>query len=214
MKNKKKYHISKKGTPVECKAKIKCRMGGDEVHYDTLVECEQAIQKKFLEDYSILGSPLDNTYLIDKRTNKTLFSEVVKVTDTEIYTIKDSFGIRNNKKVPEVLNKEEYIVANRDELESYYTNLNNAIASEIETWSTVSESPYSKSYYNYEGVDWGYKQEGSLRMSDHWNFESRGDIHCKTDCDITTGWAVGKYSNGVYKIIKRYNEKTLAFEDC
>lgn len=72
-----------------------------------------------------------------------------------------------------------------------------------ETWS---QSPYSYSFYDSKDIDWGHKPEGSLRLSDHWNFESGLEKHCITDNpEFKNGWAVGKYHKGVYHIVKYFN---------
>lgn len=69
-----------------------------------------------------------------------------------------------------------------------------------------SKSPYSKSFYNSRDIDWGYKPEGSIRLSDHWNFEdSWGDLHCQTtDPEFKKGWALGVYHNGKYEITRKF----------
>lgn len=68
-----------------------------------------------------------------------------------------------------------------------------------------TKSPYSNSYYNSKDIDWNYKPEGSLRVSDHWNFESADQLHCQTNnSEFKKGWALGQYKNGQYKIIKYF----------
>ena len=79
---------------------------------------------------------------------------------------------------------------------------------EMKEWIVVNKSPYSASFYNTYGIDWNYKPEGSLRISDHWNFESQGETHCKLDTtnEYLSGiWILARYENGVYKEIKRFN---------
>ena len=65
----------------------------------------------------------------------------------------------------------------------------------------VSKSPYSMSFYAYENpnekIDWGYKPENSLRLSDHWNFINNGKIHCRTD-DFHCAEGIYQYKNGIY----------------
>lgn len=65
-----------------------------------------------------------------------------------------------------------------------------------------SQSPYSLSFYSSKNIDWNYKPEGSLRVSDHWNFGDNGE-HCPTE-ESVNGWAVGVYKNGIYHIIKKF----------
>ena len=86
------------------------------------------------------------------------------------------------------------------------------IMSELPAWVYVmqnwtdkwSQSPYSQSYYSSKNISWGHKPEGSLRVSDHWNFEDEyGYKHCETtDGKLDCGWAVGQYKNGVYEILE------------
>ena len=48
------------------------------------------------------------------------------------------------------------------------------VLEEINKFKHINKSPYSSSYYNVQGITWDYKPEGSLRISDHWNFTSNG----------------------------------------
>lgn len=68
-----------------------------------------------------------------------------------------------------------------------------------ENWS---QSPYGESFYSSKDIDWGYKPEGSLRVSDHWNFGQDGE-HCPT-AEPVDGWAVCKFENGKYHLIKKF----------
>lgn len=84
--------------------------------------------------------------------------------------------------------------------------------SELRAWIYImqnwtedwSKSPYSQSYYSSSNIDWNYKPEGSLRVSDHWNFtDMYGVTHCKTtDGKLCQGWAVGRYTDGKYEILE------------
>nr|DAT46559.1 MAG TPA: hypothetical protein [Caudoviricetes sp.] len=71
---------------------------------------------------------------------------------------------------------------------------------------TVNKSPYSASFYNDWDISWGHKPQGSLRVSDHWNFPSQGKTHAriKDNPDFKQGWALGQYDNGLYNILKYY----------
>lgn len=71
-------------------------------------------------------------------------------------------------------------------------------------------SPFNKvnsgSFYSKEGKSWNYTPEGTIRVSDHWNFYSRGEVHCTTDVPaekLIGKWAVGQYNTetGIYNII-------------
>ena len=77
----------------------------------------------------------------------------------------------------------------------------------IKTWEVASKSPYSYSFYDSNDIDWGYKPEGSLRISDHWNFESCGEKHCQLDTTeeyVGGVWILARYENGIYKELKRF----------
>lgn len=72
----------------------------------------------------------------------------------------------------------------------------------------VSKSPYSKSFYAFGSgsITWDSKPEGSYRVADHWNFESRNAIHCKlknTD-EYMQELYLAKYKNGYYEVLKKY----------
>lgn len=65
----------------------------------------------------------------------------------------------------------------------------------------ISASPYNKGYsgsfYNTNEKSWDYTPDGTIRVSDHWNFYSQGTIHCITDIDdkkIVGKWVVAQYS--------------------
>ena len=68
-----------------------------------------------------------------------------------------------------------------------------------ENWS---KSPYSRSYYDSQNIGWGYKPEGSIRVSDHWNFGEDCE-HCPT-AEPVDGWAVCRYENGIYHLIQKF----------
>ncbi len=72
-------------------------------------------------------------------------------------------------------------------------------------------SPYSWSFYNKE-VDWGHKPEGVVRVSDHWNFKSRGEIHCRTKQKQVQDFSVsiGVMENGLFNIVKSYSKHVKA----
>lgn len=77
----------------------------------------------------------------------------------------------------------------------------------VSKWEEINGSPYSASFYNTKNIDWGFKPEGSLRLSDHWNFESRGEKHCQLDTTeeyLSGVWILARYENGIYKEIKRF----------
>ncbi|HEM3492593.1 TPA: hypothetical protein U1B14_002019 [Streptococcus suis] len=75
-------------------------------------------------------------------------------------------------------------------------------------WST---SPFSYSFYSSKNIEWGHKPEGSLRVADHWNFNTceereHGILngqHCRT-AEPVDGWAVCKFENGLYHLIEKF----------
>lgn len=78
---------------------------------------------------------------------------------------------------------------------------------EIKKFKEVNKSPYSQTYYDTSDISWEHKPEGSLRISDHWNFESRGQKHCileNTDEYIEDNWILAQYRNGKYNILKEF----------
>lgn len=78
-----------------------------------------------------------------------------------------------------------------------------------ENWT---KSPYSMSFYNTKDVGWNHKPEGSLRISDHWNFETYGQRHCQTldpNFKLKPGQnALGQYEHGKYRILKVFNNQS------
>lgn len=83
----------------------------------------------------------------------------------------------------------------------------NEFISELLSWENVNKSPYSHSYYDAK-VDWGFKPHNSLRISDHWNFWSRGKLHCQTveQCKNNSCWTLARYDEniGKYIVIKAF----------
>ena len=70
----------------------------------------------------------------------------------------------------------------------------------IENWGPIfKKSPYGTSYYNDEKT-WDITIDGSLRLSDHWNFYSKATgnkIHSKIDnkpnTQNNTEWTIARY---------------------
>ena len=81
----------------------------------------------------------------------------------------------------------------------------------------ISFSPYSFSVYAHEkgeNIDWGYKPLNSYRLSDHWNFESRGQIHDKLSGvnQYTRELIIGKFNGETYDVIKNFdNNKNVKY---
>jgi len=81
------------------------------------------------------------------------------------------------------------------------------VLEEINKFEYINKSPYSLTYYNVPEITWDYKPEGSLRISDHWNFVSRGTKHCllaHTEEVIQNNWILAKYIDGKYQILKKF----------
>ncbi len=80
-------------------------------------------------------------------------------------------------------------------------------AQEILSWDYTYKSPISLSFYSKK-KDWNHTEEGTIRISDHWNFTARGTIHCKTKQDGITQdqWAKGIYDkkDGKFDIVEYY----------
>lgn len=87
-----------------------------------------------------------------------------------------------------------------------YLGIPKNVVIEIFKNKCFEKSPYSNSFYNSKEIGWNSKPEGSLRISDHWNFNSLGDVHCKlknyNEEEPYERWLLCKYSNGEYEIIK------------
>ena len=81
----------------------------------------------------------------------------------------------------------------------------------------ISESPYSGSWYITEigeTIDWGTKPEGSIRISDHWNWKGNfsNEIHCPiagAGDEPIYKKLVCIYTNGKYKILNLDYDETL-----
>lgn len=76
----------------------------------------------------------------------------------------------------------------------------------------ISQSPYSFSIYaikNGEEITWGSKPKESYRLSDHWNFNSQGETHCKLkDNDkYIKKIILAKYNGKEYEIIKEFENE-------
>jgi hypothetical protein len=76
---------------------------------------------------------------------------------------------------------------------------------ELKKWDKIIKSPYGATYYNAP-VGWDYKEHNSLRISNHWNFASKGTLHCQTTNEVSNNshWSIGKFDSKLnkYTIIK------------
>lgn len=84
-------------------------------------------------------------------------------------------------------------------------SLSTSIQQELNQWEYVHQSPYSLSFYNTSQVGWHQKPIGSLRLSDHWNFVSRNQLHCRTKEPLKKEWKqrflLGIYTGECYEIL-------------
>jgi hypothetical protein len=88
------------------------------------------------------------------------------------------------------------------------------VINEIKKWQTIQQSPYSFSYYSEKGKGWGTTPDGTIRVSDHWNFKT--DDHrrvawqkpCEDDVEEGFNGFNEKYEN-VYEYVEGgLHEKT------
>lgn len=88
------------------------------------------------------------------------------------------------------------------------------VLEEINKFEHINKSPYSSTYYNVPEITWDYKPEGSLRISDHWNFVSHGAKHCllaHTEEVIQNNWILAKYIGGKYHILKEFGRNVPGY---
>lgn len=89
------------------------------------------------------------------------------------------------------------------------------VLEEIKTFDYINKSPYSLSFYNVPNITWEHKPEGSLRISDHWNFISHGKKHCVLENReeyIENNWMLAKYECGKYHILKEFGENISGYK--
>lgn len=96
------------------------------------------------------------------------------------------------------------------------TNLRESVVKAIIEYKCFHKSPYGNSFYNSDNISWGFKPENSIRISDHWSFESQDEIHCVLQIEGTPlanyylddetdilEWLVCRYKNGKYHLVER-----------
>lgn len=75
----------------------------------------------------------------------------------------------------------------------------------MKQWSVIFKSPYGDSFYSSTDIGWGSKPDKSYRVSDHWNFTTRGNKHCQTDKSVPNNShiSIAQYdkSTGKYNVI-------------
>ena len=72
---------------------------------------------------------------------------------------------------------------------------------------TARRKKIRNSFYNADGITWGYKPEGSLRIAGHWGWEDAweaGVRHCELadEPGYVQGWRLARYENGRYHTVK------------
>lgn len=72
----------------------------------------------------------------------------------------------------------------------------------IRTWDFIQKSPYSLSLYD-KPKDWNDALPNTIRISDHWNFESQGKMHCETFGDVpnNTHWCIAIFDDNIKKFV-------------
>lgn len=84
-----------------------------------------------------------------------------------------------------------------------------------------NKSPYNGettgSFYDCDDKSWDYTPDGSIRVSDHWNFYSRGKYHCLTDIPnerIEGKWVTARYNaaTGLYHVIAIDEKDMTAYQ--
>ncbi|WP_156009772.1 hypothetical protein [Streptococcus ruminantium] len=145
---------------------------------------------------------------------------VVSKSGIDVYPSKEGYIdgklLRELEKNYEIIMKyaRKFDCKNQFEIDANQSSKLRAIVWVMENWtSNWSSSPYSDSFYDSKNINWHHKPEGSLRVSDHWNFNTYDELgegitdgrHCPTkNKNFKSRWAVGQFSNGAYKIIKTF----------
>jgi len=137
----------------------------------------------------------------NKKEDEENFDSLIKERDLKINAmLKEKTGIENDndlKKYKDIFYRNKMLGV---PLEASF---------EISKFKIINQSPYSQSYYNSNDISWGSKPEGSIRISDHWNFTSYGgkEIHCELKGIKgyqENRWIMAKYCKGKYEIIKEF----------
>lgn len=72
----------------------------------------------------------------------------------------------------------------------------------IAKWDFIQKSPYSLSLYD-KVKDWNDALPDTIRVADHWNFRSKGKMHCQTSVDVpnNTHWCIAKFDSSTRKFV-------------
>ncbi len=136
-------------------------------------------------------------------------SQEFLVTQTEILVFVDKNG-EFDEEILKLINDNYEIIAKYAKIFNYLEEIYIIDKSHIKAIIYImenmtdewSKSPYSESFYSSKDIDWGYKPEGSLRVSDHWDFGDEEE-HCPT-VEKVQGWAVCKFENGIYHLVEKF----------
>lgn len=88
------------------------------------------------------------------------------------------------------------------------------IRKKMQSWETISKSPYGWSWYSIPGKTWNHTPEGCIRVSDHWNWVNATGTHCQTNRPVRNGdWTMARYESGVWVVIvsMRANDELSAY---
>lgn len=72
----------------------------------------------------------------------------------------------------------------------------------VAKWDFIQKSPYSLSLYD-KVKDWNDALPDTIRVADHWNFWSKGKMHCQTSVPVpnNTHWCIAKFDSSIRKFI-------------
>jgi hypothetical protein len=91
-------------------------------------------------------------------------------------------------------------------LQSIFTHCRNELPIEairlIKDWDFIQKSPYSLSLYD-KPKDWNDALPDTIRIADHWNFESQGKMHCQTHGEVpnNTHWCIAIFDDTIKRFI-------------
>ena len=197
-----------------------------------LIETENENLDKWLEEKNKLEKNGEYVYAEDRtKWFENNFPEYKELTEEqekldkkrdEIYKIqKNRTYAENGKKIQKIIKETKFYSEDiKDQIENLYYGDDDAMTKvsmliELDKVAKennfiISQSPYSFSTYALEKggeITWGSKPVGSYRISDHWNFESRGKTHCKLTGvkGYTQKFILAKYNGETYDIIKEFD---------
>lgn len=152
----------------------------------TKISFDNDFGKLRLNVVTMLNDKTNINKLINQMLNKiNIFKEYFKIfaNSNEIF-----FSLQNNKLLNNSLNRVFiYVLKNMNK-----------------NWS---KSPYSNSFYNSKNIQFGYKPEGSIRISNHWNFgKDHQECPIANIQDYNEGWKLCRYHNGKYYLIKDFEK--------